>query len=145
MIVCDVNLIASMLIPGVHTEAAERIYAIDSDWVAPPLWRSEFASVLVNSVRTAMLKQTHADAARATRCQCGGSWTEANPRYALRSAATSDRAAQERSVSRKIVAEVPLKGLSFQATAIRCAAMSRVRHRPHLCFRELFSQSAQTP
>lgn len=57
------NLIAYMLIPGVHTEAAERIYAIDSDWVAPPLWRSEFASVLVNSVRTAMLKQTHADAA----------------------------------------------------------------------------------
>lgn len=57
------NLIAYMLIPGVHTEAAERIYAIDSDWVAPPLWRSEFASVLGNSVRTAMLQQTHADAA----------------------------------------------------------------------------------
>ena len=63
MIVCDVNLIASMLIPGVHTEAFERSYAIDPDWVAPPLWRSEFASVLVNSVRTAMVKQTHADAA----------------------------------------------------------------------------------
>lgn len=62
MIVADANLIAYLLIPGAHTTAAEKTYEIDSHWVAPPLWRSEFLNVLVNTVRAALLKPKPAEA-----------------------------------------------------------------------------------
>jgi predicted nucleic acid-binding protein len=61
MIVADANLVAYLLIPGAHTAAAEKVYEIDSDWVAPPLWRSEFLNILVSAVRAKMLKQGQAD------------------------------------------------------------------------------------
>jgi len=62
MIVADANLIAYFLISGAHTAAAEKTYEIDSHWVAPPLWRSEFLNVLVNTVRAGLLKPKSAEA-----------------------------------------------------------------------------------
>jgi len=42
VIVADTNLITYLLLDGEHTEAAERVFALDSHWIAPALWRSEF-------------------------------------------------------------------------------------------------------
>jgi predicted nucleic acid-binding protein len=50
VIVVDNALICYLLIPGDHTEDAERVRMIDSDWVAPRLWKSEFQNVLRNYV-----------------------------------------------------------------------------------------------
>lgn len=46
MIVSDINLISYLIIPGDHTEIAERVRNRDADWIAPPLWISEFRNVL---------------------------------------------------------------------------------------------------
>ncbi len=50
MIAVDTNVLAYLLIPGAHSEAAERLREMDADWIAPPLWRSEFRNV-VNMTR----------------------------------------------------------------------------------------------
>ena len=61
MIVADANLLAYLLIPGAHTGVAERTYERDAHWVAPPLWRSEFLNILVNSLRSGLIKPGQAD------------------------------------------------------------------------------------
>jgi predicted nucleic acid-binding protein len=48
MIVVDNALICYLLLPGTHTGEAEQVRARDRDWVAPPLWASEFRNVLRN-------------------------------------------------------------------------------------------------
>lgn len=51
MIVVDTNVIAYLLIPGERTPQATAALAKDSDWVAPPLWRSEFRNALALYLR----------------------------------------------------------------------------------------------
>lgn len=51
MIVADTNLIVYHVIEGDRSEAASRVRQRDADWVAPPLWRSEFRNALVQHVR----------------------------------------------------------------------------------------------
>lgn len=50
MIVADNALISYLIIPGEYTDEAERVRGLDSDWVAPPLWISEFRNVLRNYI-----------------------------------------------------------------------------------------------
>jgi predicted nucleic acid-binding protein len=57
MIAADTNLVAYLLIEGERTAAASRVWERDSDWRLPPLWRSEFLSVLATSVRSGVLTE----------------------------------------------------------------------------------------
>ena len=60
MIVVDTNVLAYLLIPGDRTDAAERVFQRDPDWLAPALWRHEFLNVLSLYVRKALLTIDHA-------------------------------------------------------------------------------------
>lgn len=51
MIVADTNLIAYLLLSEERAAVAQGVHARDDDWVAPPLWQSEFRNVLVLHVR----------------------------------------------------------------------------------------------
>ena len=51
MIVVDTNVVAYLLIDGDATPAASRIRRLDSNWVAPFLWRSEMRNLLMLYVR----------------------------------------------------------------------------------------------
>lgn len=55
MIVADANLVAYLLIPGPFTTEAERVLAKDATWLAPSLWRSELASILIKYIRAGTL------------------------------------------------------------------------------------------
>jgi len=55
VIVADTNLVAYLVVDGDRTPSARRVWMRDSDWRLPPLWRSEFLSVLATSVRAAVL------------------------------------------------------------------------------------------
>jgi predicted nucleic acid-binding protein len=62
VIVADTNLVAYGAIEGDRTEAAARVRRRDADWVAPPLWASEFLNVLVTQVRAGKLTVAQARA-----------------------------------------------------------------------------------
>jgi predicted nucleic acid-binding protein len=51
VIVVDSNVLAYLHLPGPYTSAAEALFERDPDWVAPPLWRSEFRNVLAGYLR----------------------------------------------------------------------------------------------
>lgn len=55
MIVVDTNVIAYLLLRGDHSEASERLYKVDPDWVAPRLWSDEFLNVLCTYERNGLL------------------------------------------------------------------------------------------
>jgi len=60
MIVPDTNLVSYLVIQGTHTSAARAVYARDPVWVLPPLWRSEFLSVLAVSIQAGVLTERQA-------------------------------------------------------------------------------------
>ena len=51
MIVVDTNIIAYFKLQSEKSDLAVRAYQKDPQWVAPLLWRSEFASVLAGYLR----------------------------------------------------------------------------------------------
>ena len=55
MIVADTNLICYLLLTGQHSPLAEQVLQKDAEWIAPPLWRSEFRNVLALYVRQEIL------------------------------------------------------------------------------------------
>jgi predicted nucleic acid-binding protein len=61
MIVADTNLIAYLMIEGDFTPQAELVYQLDSNWVAPYLWRSEFRNILALYLRKDYLSMTQAE------------------------------------------------------------------------------------
>jgi predicted nucleic acid-binding protein len=60
MIVVDTNVLAYFLVPGPHSQAAQAVFAADSLWAAPLLWRSEFRNIIVLQMRHRGL--SHVDA-----------------------------------------------------------------------------------
>ncbi len=51
MIVVDTNVLAYFYLPGPHTALARTLFARESAWAAPVLWRSEFRSILSGYLR----------------------------------------------------------------------------------------------
>lgn len=62
MIVADTNLLVYTTIEGGRSEASDRVLARDDEWIAPPLWRSEFRNALVQNVRHGLLSPEKAKA-----------------------------------------------------------------------------------
>jgi predicted nucleic acid-binding protein len=60
MIVVDSNILAHLYLPTAHTERAESLLGLDSDWAAPILWRSEFRNILTGYLRRKLLTFNHA-------------------------------------------------------------------------------------
>jgi predicted nucleic acid-binding protein len=55
MIVVDTNIIGYLYLTSDHSAQAEQALLIDSYWVAPLLWRSEFRNVLAQYIRKNIL------------------------------------------------------------------------------------------
>lgn len=73
MIVADTNVIAYLRLPSPLTAAAEQLFAVDSIWAAPLLWRSEFRNVLAGAVKSRALSLESAAAiAREAEAQFNG-------------------------------------------------------------------------
>ncbi len=62
MIVVDTNILAYFMIRGEYSEVVDRLYASDSDWIAPCLWLDEFLNVLATTERNGKLSSFEADA-----------------------------------------------------------------------------------
>jgi predicted nucleic acid-binding protein len=55
MVVVDTNVVAYLLLPGPQTAAAEALLEAQPTWAAPPLWRSEWRTVLCGTLRRGSL------------------------------------------------------------------------------------------
>jgi len=55
VIVVDTNVITYLWVPCAETPLAERLAALDEQWCAPLLWRSEFRNVLVGFARRGLI------------------------------------------------------------------------------------------
>jgi len=51
MIVVDTNIISYLLLPTPYSDSVDTLYKLDSHWVAPLLWKSEFRNVLALYLR----------------------------------------------------------------------------------------------
>ena len=51
MIVADTNLVLHFLVEGEKSTSADQVFARDSEWHMPVLWRSEFTNALATLVR----------------------------------------------------------------------------------------------
>ncbi|KAF3981702.1 MAG: type II toxin-antitoxin system VapC family toxin [Methylococcales symbiont of Hymedesmia sp. n. MRB-2018] len=51
MIVADTNIISYLLLPTPYSDTVDKLYKLDSEWVAPTLWKSEFRNVLTLYLR----------------------------------------------------------------------------------------------
>lgn len=61
MIVVDINVIAYLMLPGDWTAAAEALLESDPNWLAPPLWKSEFRNILAGYMRRGSLSLQQAE------------------------------------------------------------------------------------
>jgi predicted nucleic acid-binding protein len=51
LIVVDTNVVAYAVLPSDHAEVVRALASRDPEWLAPPLWRSEFRNVLAVAMR----------------------------------------------------------------------------------------------
>lgn len=90
MIVADTNVIAYLRLPGPLTGAAAQLLAVDADWAAPLLWRSEFQNVLAGAVKRQALSLDRAVAiAREAEAQFKGREFSVDTAQVLTLAATT--------------------------------------------------------
>jgi len=62
VIVADVNLVAYLYLPGMHSQLAEQILLREPEWAAPRLWRSEFRNILATYMKQNLLSLDQARA-----------------------------------------------------------------------------------
>jgi len=55
MIVADTSIISYLLLPTSFSSSVDSLYKIDSHWVAPTLWKSEFRNVLALYLRKKLI------------------------------------------------------------------------------------------
>ena len=60
MIVVDTNILIYLFVVGENTESVKKLLKIDSDWIAPILWRSEFRNVIATYLRNNYLDLSQA-------------------------------------------------------------------------------------
>ena len=74
MIVVDTNIIAYRLLPGSGGAIVDPLLAIDAEWAAPLLWRSELRNVLAGLIRSGKASVADGEAImhRAHLCLTGG-------------------------------------------------------------------------
>lgn len=60
MIVVDANVITYLVLKGDYSTQCEELFAWDSEWVAPRLWRDELCNVLVTYERRGLLARRDA-------------------------------------------------------------------------------------
>lgn len=60
MIIADTNIIVHFLFPSEPTKETRDLFAVDVDWYAPAIWRSEFRNVLWKLIRHRKLSLTAA-------------------------------------------------------------------------------------
>ncbi|MCX7115773.1 MAG: type II toxin-antitoxin system VapC family toxin [Gammaproteobacteria bacterium] len=60
MIIVDTNILVYLYIQGEYTASVELLLDVDSTWVAPLLWRSEFRNVLALYIRKKIISVDHA-------------------------------------------------------------------------------------
>ena len=60
MIVADTNIVFAFYVETTHTEAARKLYAVDSDWYFPAWWLAEMCNVLCIHVRHKLLTEPDA-------------------------------------------------------------------------------------
>lgn len=51
MIVADTNILCYLLLPTSYSESVDKLYKLDSEWLTPTLWKSEFRNVLALYIR----------------------------------------------------------------------------------------------
>jgi predicted nucleic acid-binding protein len=54
MIVVDVNILLYSYFPSDYTNEVDSLFKKDPDWMAPPLWRSEFRNVVARYIRSGL-------------------------------------------------------------------------------------------
>lgn len=55
MIVVDTSVISHLFLTGEYTAEAERVRALDPEWIAPWIWLSEFRNVLRKYMQAGLL------------------------------------------------------------------------------------------
>jgi predicted nucleic acid-binding protein len=96
MIVADSNLIAYLHLPGPKADVADAVLLKDSQWWVPPLWKSEFRSILFAYMRTRGMDIATADAHWAEALDhLGSTQREPNPASVLAKAFNSNLSAYD--------------------------------------------------
>lgn len=96
MIVADSNLIAYLHLPGPKADVADAVLLKDSQWWVPPLWRSEFRSILFAYMKTRGMDVTTAEAHWAEALDhLGSTQKEPNPASVLAKAFDSNLSAYD--------------------------------------------------
>jgi predicted nucleic acid-binding protein len=63
LIVVDTNLIVALAVKTAQSEIADKVRTKDAEWVAPPIWESEFRNALLGMIRAGVLGHQPAVAA----------------------------------------------------------------------------------
>lgn len=80
MIVVDTNILAYRWLPGPQASKVDQLLAVDAEWAAPLLWRSEFRNLLAGYLRRGnlTLRQTESVLAMARKSLNGGEYAVAD-------------------------------------------------------------------